>query len=348
MYYAACCCRPPGVACECGEPTYASLTFNVSSRSVEIDTSTPFCITYCTGAETYGNFLQSEKYAQCKVYMKCEYTGNDGRVLYTSGAVDPTRQKFDEGSLAILSGKTSSSIRERSYKFRGTTNEGCINEGIVENCCCHPGAFCCQPGSYQTTKGNSELILPFDPYDLDPGQYVSPSARTEVLRGIYIPGSTYQGVPIDDDLWYRITEAGMGWNIPNQRNTWQIQSWPQPCYPPNNYNNTYFQNSQSSLSTGAFYLIGEECDPHAPGELLASWPSYEDVLVDGQGDAGCGNPPGNNDCPPCCRDLDIPYDEPQCEHPDEGGRPYSIFWANYGQGGVSGLEFSDEPSPYLP
>ena len=350
MYYAACCCRPPGVACECGEPTYASLSFYVSTRSVQLENYVRSCITYCDGPDFNAGFRQDARYVQCKVYMKCEPTGNDGRVLYTSGAVDPTKQKFDEASLQILSGGTSSSISQRTRKFRGITTPLCSNAG-VDNCCCHPTWQCCDPGSYQTAQGSSALVLPFDPYDLEPGREVSPFANTEVLRGEYIPGSTYQGVPINDDLWYRITRAGLEWNLGSQRDTWKQQSKPDASCE-DNYVNQYLETSSSSLDTGALYLIGEECDPHAPGELLVSWPQSENVFIDEEGDNGCAPAnPDNQNCPACCSGdpgTVPPFDPPECTFPDPGNKPFSYFWADYSQGGVSGLEFSDEPSPDLP
>jgi len=141
----------------------------------------------------------------------------------------------------------------------------------------------------------------------------------------------------------------MGWNLPKQRNAWKQESKPESSCT-DNYNNTYNETSQSSLSTGALYLIGEECDPHAPGELLVSWPQTENVFVDDAGDNGCPpTPPPNINCPACCSgDPQNVGDPPECEFPDPGSKPFSIFWATYSQGGVSGLEFSDEPSPYLP
>jgi len=168
-----------------------------------------------------------------------------------------------------------------------------------------------------------------------------------VLRGIYVLDS--HGVEIDDDLWYRITEAGVQFVLDSQQESWKQESKPDASCEDNESNSTV-ELVGTTLTAGSLYLIGDECDPHAPGALLVSWPNFEDVFIDDAGDNGCPPPiPDNQNCLYCCQgDAQKVGDLPECTHPDTGSKPFSYFWATYGQGGISGLEFSDEPSPYLP
>ena len=266
MYYAACCCEDPAPPCECGENTYASMSWALADRVVPSHIFDSKCDIICQ-RNHYESFIDTRRrYTSGKVYMQCD-TGSG--VRYTSNALLPQFRKYDRDSLVIL--ETEMRTRFRTFDVPQ-----------IYDCCEPPGLYCFEePGGYYQVSSRNGSLLAFDPDDPDAAHTpnatigITVTGSTRVDRGSYIVNQ----VPpefrdrIDENRYYRMSVASCSWNLWMQI----FETYEQTYFPPRSESDEYIEASAGGFGGSNFHKVtmvgdvGEECDPFAVGDSVVTY-----------------------------------------------------------------------------
>tara|TARA_R100001510_G_scaffold57512_2_gene65908 strand:+ start:7391 stop:8428 length:1038 start_codon:yes stop_codon:yes gene_type:complete len=345
MYYAACCCEDPAPPCECGEDKYASVSWAMSDRYTPYFVNQNECDRVCF-RNRFTSFVDTyRRYTSGKVYMRCD-TGTG--VRYNTASLPPSRRTFDRDSLTVLA--TDQIFRLETY-----------DAPAIYNCCDPPGLYCFdQPGTYRQVFSRNGSLYPFDPDDPagDFGGFASinPTASTRVDRGLYIRSS----VPsqffdlIDPNKYYRKTTVTMTWRLWMKYFEYDYQPFFEPYETRDEYDELSGGGfgSQNIHTLTKVALIGDECDAFAIGDPVVNYGFA--------GFIGGGGPGVTESELPISSFLDFSSDEtcaastyfkPCCQDsstfPETYGSSLSYF-SSEADGGLFGLEFTDQPPPELP
>jgi len=334
MYYAACCCGSGSPICGCGDYTYASVSIAHSRRDIGPQLVQQKCDRLCRRGHSLVESATATYYAEAKIYMRCGITNDtDGR--YTSEEIQPQYLKFDPASVSVLY-----SENQISYETEYVPE--------VLDCCEPPfqSNICGTEGQRSATRRLSVDLLPFDVLNpASPSTFVRPFASTVVRRGDEFL-SAPDVVSSQPNLYYRRTNASVTWSLlalrDYYRQTYQgnvDQSLTEVVIPPGGF------GSGVTQAVEQWSLIGDECDSHAIGTVVATFGRSGSNSVElPYSNITNINEPTN--CNPqqyfaqCCDPL-------YREYPASTGNDDYTFGTEL-DGGTFGLEFMDEPPPLAP
>lgn len=332
MYYAACCCDRPPPACNCGDKQYASVSLIRSFSGGEGPYIQRYCDRICSRGAADSYHDHKTHYCEIKIYMKCD--PSIGSAGYNSAAVSPSRKTFDDQSLVVL-------YTEDMADFRIFTRP------FIPNCCDPPDNNHCGPapeGLYTSLTTRTATLLPFDPLDLSFPFVLDPDASTFVGTGSFIQNQipVDLNVELDPNTWYRKTSCALGFKLPARR-----FEYVKP------YTGAVETSVTDFTTGGPFGIpirleatkiseIGSECDPHDPGSEVITFAGNREVPSD-----NLFNSSGPNDCREQTEGLACCGSGATVTSP--AGQTQTDFTVgNEIDGGIFSLEFSDDPSPFLP
>jgi len=340
MYYAACCCNGGPPVCDCGDYTYASVSFAHAHRNVGPIIYEAKCDRVCRYNHAYSTTSLSTSYVEAKIYMKCGGPQTiDG--LYSTSYVNPPFQKFDPDSVKILYSSSGRTLES----YRGDTITDCCEPPFRYPICYHQG----QRGSYLRTD---ITLLPFDVLDpggdggIDPFPRIVPEALTVVRRGDEFVGAP-DVVTNQPNKYFRLTRASMTYILDGLKDYYRrsVDGYIEEYIIPYRVGSTL--NGGMYQSVERWSLIGDECDSHAIGTEVATLGRrglgayydlpYADYLNISDDNVEC---PATTYFASCCDPLNQPYPA------TSGTIDYTT--GSEQDGGIFSLEFMDEPPPTAP